>query len=79
MQFGFSHGLKKQRLVNKQVVYYINNTKSLFLKGIYLSEENMGQNTSSVSKSDFYNFSKTRTKVDDLEDIGEIQDCNYSY
>lgn len=39
-------------------MHYISNTKSLFYRGLCMSWENMGQNFSYISKSDYYNLQK---------------------
>ena len=72
MQFNLSHWLKKGKLVSKQLVYYITNTKSLFHRSVYLFKENLSQNSPFTSKSNYHNFLKTSFQVDGWGGRGEI-------
>lgn len=63
---------QKKRLVSKQLIHYITNIKSLFLRGICLFREILGQNFPSISKSNYHNLSKKSIQLGGWESRGEI-------
>ena len=59
MQFALSFWLQKKKLVNKQLMHNIINTKSLYYKSICLFLENLGLKPPSTSILDYLNSQKT--------------------
>ncbi len=59
-------------------MHYITNIKSLFYKGIYLSEKNLGWNPLSASKSNCHNRSEKSIQVGVWGGRGEIWDYGNS-
>lgn len=72
--FGFY--VKKERLVNKRLVHYIINTKSLFYRSVYWFGENLGQKPLFASISDCFNPQKTVCPEKSLGESRELEDCN---